>query len=201
MPKINRTRYAILGMLSYGPKSGYDLKKAFDQSISFFWQEDFGHIYPELKRLEEEGFVTKTVEPAEGKPARHVYSITAEGRRNLEAWLLLPAARPNYRVEILLKVFFGALIPKENLREKLEEEKRFSLETLATFEKIEEQIRKAEASPASGTEEGTGAEACPVAGGGNLQAAKFGRLSLAYGRECFEGVVRWCDKALSEIEE
>ncbi|MGA9048227.1 MAG: PadR family transcriptional regulator, partial [Dehalococcoidia bacterium] len=46
MPKINKTKYAILGLLSLKPASGYDLKKTVDWNIGFFWNENFGHIYP-----------------------------------------------------------------------------------------------------------------------------------------------------------
>ena len=42
MPRVNRTRFAILGMLTSGPRSGYDLKKDFEEQISNFWSESLG---------------------------------------------------------------------------------------------------------------------------------------------------------------
>ncbi len=32
------------------PGSGYDIKKFCDKAISYFWNENFGHIYPVLKQ-------------------------------------------------------------------------------------------------------------------------------------------------------
>ena len=54
MAKINKTKYAILGVLSQMSGSGYDIKKCCDTSIAYFWNENYGHIYPVLKKMEEE---------------------------------------------------------------------------------------------------------------------------------------------------
>ncbi len=72
MPKVNKTKFAILGMLSIAPMSGYDMKKRFDSSVAHFWNENYGHIYPVLGRLEKEGLVTKKTELPQGKPLRKV---------------------------------------------------------------------------------------------------------------------------------
>jgi len=45
----SRTKYVILGFLTWGPQSGYDIKKHIDQSVVMFWDESFGQLYPELK--------------------------------------------------------------------------------------------------------------------------------------------------------
>jgi PadR family transcriptional regulator AphA len=49
--------YSILGFLSYKPFSGYDLKKAFDNSVRHFWYADQSQIYRTLARLTEQGYV------------------------------------------------------------------------------------------------------------------------------------------------
>ena len=54
MAKINKTKYALLGVLSIMSGSGYDIKKFCDSSIGYFWNENYGHIYPMLQRLEDE---------------------------------------------------------------------------------------------------------------------------------------------------
>ena len=58
MPKENRTKFAILGMLDCAPMSGYDIRKMSAMSIAHFWKEDYGHIYPTLKLLQDEGLAT-----------------------------------------------------------------------------------------------------------------------------------------------
>ena len=50
MAKENRSKYAVLGMLATGPKSGYDIKQTIETSIGHFWNESYGQIYPILKR-------------------------------------------------------------------------------------------------------------------------------------------------------
>ena len=55
MAQKNRTRFAILGMLAFQPMSGYDIKKIVDNSIAYFWKENYGHIYPMLAELSREG--------------------------------------------------------------------------------------------------------------------------------------------------
>ena len=70
MAKVNKTKYAILGVLSLKPGSVYDIKKFCDKGISYFWNENFGHIYPVLKQMEAEGVITKTAEQNEGKPMK-----------------------------------------------------------------------------------------------------------------------------------
>lgn len=85
--KDRKSKYAILGMLSIEPMSGYDIKKEIQESISYFWTESYGQIYPVLKSLVAEKLVTKTVQKGVGKPDRHVYSLTERGRKELQTWL------------------------------------------------------------------------------------------------------------------
>lgn len=124
MPQVNKTRYAILGVLSIMPCSGYDIKKFCDKGISQFWNENFGHIYPVLKQLEKEGLITKEAMKAEGKPPRNVYSITPKGREELTDWLMRPVENTPARLELLLKMTFARNIPREYMIKELESVKQ-----------------------------------------------------------------------------
>src|SRR5580700_9952877 len=86
------TPSALLGLLSLGPMSGYDIRQLIQQSIGHFWSESYGQIYPGLKRLEAVGLVAKKTERKHGSPDRYVYSLTADGRDRLREWLKLPVA-------------------------------------------------------------------------------------------------------------
>ena len=79
--KAGTTEYAVLGMLGWGPASGYDLKKRFEGSVGHFWSESYGQIYPILARLATQGLAERRLERQKGKPDRYVYSITAEGEQ------------------------------------------------------------------------------------------------------------------------
>jgi len=107
MPRRNKTRYALLGILSRGPHSGYDIKQFSDEVLSHFWKESYGQIYPLLAQLEEEGLVRKQSQPGKGRPGRNVYSLTPQGKRSFLEWLGEPAELPPVRNEMLLKIFFG----------------------------------------------------------------------------------------------
>ena len=51
-------KYAILGLLSREDMTGYDIAKIFNAELANFWNAKHSQIYPELKRLTEEGLVT-----------------------------------------------------------------------------------------------------------------------------------------------
>ncbi len=90
MPQANKSRYALLGLLSLKPMSGYELKKTIEQSTHHFWHEDFPQIYPMLKQLESEGLTVSRNEHQEGRPERHIYTLTEHGWETLRQWLSLP---------------------------------------------------------------------------------------------------------------
>ncbi|MFZ0337954.1 MAG: PadR family transcriptional regulator [Terracidiphilus sp.] len=89
------------------PMSGYDLGQSIRASIGFFWNESYGQIYPNLKKLAAADLVTAKTEKQKGKPDRQVYSITPRGRAHLEKWLAVEPQPEVPRNELLLKLFFG----------------------------------------------------------------------------------------------
>ena len=106
--------HAILGFLAIGPKSGYDLKKRFDRTISGFWPTDQSNIYRSLARLKEWGFVEPEVIPQTGRPNRKVYHITEDGEAELLSWLDQTVDDPQARVEWLTQLFFAGLKSDED---------------------------------------------------------------------------------------
>jgi PadR family transcriptional regulator, regulatory protein AphA len=139
LPKVNKTKYAILGILNTQPSSGYDIKKYFDQSIAYFWNENYGHIYPVLKKLEKEKLVSKTVN-SEGKLSKNIYSITEAGKREFKVWLSEPAEYQPIRNEFLLKLVFSKDIPANEMIKKIEEERTKALKILSEIKGIEKKI-------------------------------------------------------------
>jgi DNA-binding PadR family transcriptional regulator len=105
----------LLGLLSIESMSGYDLGQTIRASVGHFWNESYGQIYPNLKKLAAGGFVTSKLERQEGKPDRQVYSITRKGRERLAKWLAVPPQPEIPRNELLLKLFFGEQVPAQIL--------------------------------------------------------------------------------------
>ena len=110
---LSPTAHVILGMVRWQPRSGYEIKALVDTSTRFFWAASYGQIYPELKRLSEEGLIEGVDEPQGGR-RRTRYSITASGREALEAWLRRPPEVLETRDEGLLKLFFAGALPRED---------------------------------------------------------------------------------------
>lgn len=115
--KNNKTKYAILGVLSLlGSMSGYDIKKFCDKSISHFWNENFGHIYPVLKQMEDSELILCE---AKDDSRRKNYNVTDKGREELKKWLAEPVEYQPERSELLLKLSFGSQMNKTDTIEML----------------------------------------------------------------------------------
>lgn len=110
--ELSPTAYVILGMVSREPRSGYEIKAVVDETTRFFWAASYGQIYPELKRLSEAGLV-EGVDASRGERKRNVYAITADGEKELKAWLRKAPATAEMREEGLLKLFFAGVLPPE----------------------------------------------------------------------------------------
>lgn len=109
--------YAILGFLNYMPMSGYDLKKAFDDSVRHFWSADQSQIYRTLNRLYKGGMVQREVIEQENRPDRKQYSITEQGREALREWLGSPPREGAPHSSPLIQVFFAGQFPDEQIVE------------------------------------------------------------------------------------
>jgi len=102
---INKTRYAILGVLLEGPTSGYEIKSLMGRSTVYFWRESDSTIYPMLKVLAREGKVLPETVYV-GKKKKEIFSITEAGREEFKLWLESPTGSETPRNEFLLKLFF-----------------------------------------------------------------------------------------------
>ena len=178
MPAVNKTKYAILGILSFGPRSGYDIKRVVDQSLHFFWRENFGHIYPILARLEQEGLIVKSTAEPGNYPARNVYTLTEAGRSDFLAWLREAPEESPVRNEMLLKLFFGRQTDPQVVEAMILAEKKKNEGLLAAYDAIARRIsaRKSE-------------------------DYDFWNFTLQFGVRKSEMIVSWCDETLRHLNE
>lgn len=142
MVRENKTQYVILGFLQYKPMSGYDIKKSTDESLRYFWQENYGHIYPVLAKLQEQGMVTSSLEASETGPDRKVYSITEKGKEAFTTWLNQEAEPPKYRKELLLKLFFLPADKKDSMVNHLEAEIERHKKLMIDYKKVQSQLEQ-----------------------------------------------------------
>lgn len=182
MAKENKTKYAILGVLNLKPASGYDIKKFCDNSISHFWNENYGHIYPVLKQLEKEGLVIKSTEINDGK-LRNVYSITQTGKQKLVEWLSIPPEVPQARYEFLLKMFFSKDISTGVIIDRLNNSKELCKSILNEYEQIEQKMKK---NLENGSE-------CDM-------GVPYWYSTLRYGILDIKAKIAWCDESIELVE-
>ncbi|KWX70667.1 PadR family transcriptional regulator [Paenibacillus jilunlii] len=130
MPKENTTVYIILGLLNHEDLSGYDIKKKIDVMISGFWEVGYGQIYPTLAKLVAEELVVKHKGTGSKGPEKNIYSITDKGRELLKEWVMLPEQKEYTKYEILLKLFFGSLVPDESNLARIEDFKERHIQNL-----------------------------------------------------------------------
>jgi DNA-binding PadR family transcriptional regulator len=179
MAAQNRTAFAILGFLTLGPMSGYDIKKLVEESTENFWSESFGQIYPALRRLTEQGLIEKAEAPSEGGRPRHVYSINDRGREALAAWLREPTEPAPVRIELLLKLFFGARCDPTTNRRQILAYREQMVRDLTRYRSITERLHRERAETAD---------------------LPYWLLTLRFGERDRAAHIAWCDEALAALE-
>ena len=138
-------QYAILGLLSWRPFSGYDLKKVFADSAAFYWSGNNNQIYKALVQLHEEGLVTQEIQHQESLPAKKIYTLTEKGRAALKQWVLFTPELPQFRNTFLIQLAWADLLDGDELDALLAKyEKEVRVQMLMQQEKA----NREEASPA-----------------------------------------------------
>ena len=105
----------IMGLLMKGPAHGYDLKQTLERELSPFFEVSSAPLYYTLKKLEQEGVVTKWGAVSGRRPKKYVYSLTAAGREEIKKLLLENIThlhRPSFNLDISL-YFLNFLEPQD----------------------------------------------------------------------------------------
>ena len=187
MAKRNVSKYAVLGLLNIMPSSGYDIKKFSNSSIGYFWNENYGNLYPLLKKMEDENLVTKMVEKTSGKPNRNVYSITELGEKDLMEWLTSSTEPQKTRNEFLLKIFFSGNLAKKDIIKQLNDALEEKIQVIKEYEAVKEAVDSKE-----NRQEAEG-----------IYSDKMFQLALAtlkYGKMHAETDVIWLNEFIEEVK-
>ncbi len=172
------SEHVILGVISWYPCSGYDIKAEFEQGgAGLLSGLNFGSIYPSLKRLQDEDLIETEQAGAAGRP-RKVHELTGRGWDELAAWLKAPTDYPiPMRDELLLKMlFWGAALPEDRatLIEHLQRRRERTVELLAYIADW----------PANGVS----------------MIDEYGMLVLEYLRGHLEAEFAWLHRAIAQLE-
>jgi PadR family transcriptional regulator AphA len=168
----------LLGLLTIQPMSGYDLGQTIRGSVGHFWNESYGQIYPNLKKLAAEGFVSSKTERQKGKPDRHIYSITKKGRERLTNWLAVPPQPEIPRNELLLKLFFGLQTSPQVLIGYMEQMIERETAILKEIARIEHEI---------------------LSQNQQYPDVPYWKMASRFGQFELEAHVRWAEETLAEL--
>jgi len=168
----------LLGLLTVQPMSGYDLRQSILGSVGHFWNESYGQIYPNLKKLASGGFVKCRTVRGKGKPDRHIYSITDKGRQRLRKWLAVPPQPEIPRNELLLKLFLGEQASPEILIGYVDEMARQSRAVLETLERA---LREG------------------IEGNPRHPAARYWKMAARFGQLEMEAHLRWAGETVAQL--
>ncbi len=167
-----------LPRLSLAPNTGYGIKKYCDTILKNFWNENFGHIYPTLKRMTEDGFI-EIIKASDGDH-KITYSITQSGFDEFERWIREDSVPQPMRSEFMLKLFFSSSLTQDEIIQKITDYKARQIEKHALYLAMQEGLSE-------------GAEKL------DERRAFFIRAVLRSGILAVEAAIRWCDETVEEI--
>ena len=178
-------KHGLLGLLNYKSDTGYDLDKSFKQSLNFFWKAQTSQIYRELNKMEREGWLASETIIQMGKPNKKVYSITDNGREELNKWLHHHESMEwvTLRSEFLMKLFLsGDKLLEENIEylKQYQNKCRELMEGMKTTGAIIEK---------------------QAAALGDRDSAFYWELTADYGFDYYTMCLNWATKTIKKLEE
>ena len=125
---------AILGLLSWKPSSGYELKKIFEDSPYLYWSGNNNQIYKSLLELQKDGMITYETIHQDGSPSKKIYSVTQKGMEELKEWITSASAVPEFKKPFLIQLAWADMLSKDELSELLTRYEK-EIETQLTHQK------------------------------------------------------------------
>jgi DNA-binding PadR family transcriptional regulator len=172
--QVTLTECAVLGLLTRGERSGYDLLKTVERSVGFFWTPAKSQLYALLPKLVERGLLKARRVEQDRRPDKTLYRITPAGRRALREGLeqASPAVDRN---PFELRIFFGDHMRPGAVRRMIEARRDESRAQLAVLEEIERDPE--------------------------VRADLYPYLTLLAGKENAKAAIRWAEQALELLEQ
>ena len=131
--------YALLALLTEGPKYGLQLRQEFEAGTGEVWPLNVGQVYTTLQRLERDGLVESDDAAAEGPQKR--FRITADGTEELAGWLRTPpdlSSPP--RDELVIKVLVALRVPGVDVHEVVQVHRRYLIELMQQWTRLKEDL-------------------------------------------------------------
>jgi PadR family transcriptional regulator, regulatory protein AphA len=134
---LSITEGAVLGLVAFGERSGYDLARLAENSVEHLWTPSQSQIYKTLPRLVAWNLAQRKEIEQHGRPDKSLYKITAQGKKTLRRWLDEVEEEPaRGRVLFLLKLFFCAFASPGTTQAQLDAYRRFLTRRLERYEAL-----------------------------------------------------------------
>lgn len=173
--------HAIMTALIDDDLSGYELAKAFDVSLGFFWRASHQQIYQELRKLADKGWLNKREVNQSGKPNKIVYGLTRSGRESLADWVYKESRVQESKDDLLIKLYNLSEQNVSHVISEIEQRRDAMMQRLYLYERI----RRAHYDEP-----------------GSLSVRRRGvYLALLGGIRHGEQYLQWCDEALTVLAE
>lgn len=111
--------YAILGLLSHEPQTGYELKKIMQASSFMHWSASNNQIYSTLTDLKKEGYVTSETLVQQSLPSKKRYAITRDGLDALKKWTMSHPEQPEFKKAFLIQLAWSEQLSNRQLHDLL----------------------------------------------------------------------------------
>jgi len=177
--QLTTLEYALLGLLSFVPSSGYDVHRLFTTTPLGHFSSSPGAIYPALRRLERRGLLRAALDRSRETRPRRVYSIAPAGEAALEMWVRQQVTREELIRQYGVPILRFAMARGRLAREEVLAYLRGWRQVLVGY-----------------LEEVRGHRAAMEAQAGTPMHAL---LALEHGLRSFECERRWIDHALARI--
>lgn len=127
-------RHGLLALLKSGPRYGYQLRAAFEESTGASWPLNIGQVYTTLSRLERDGLVEPLPEEEGGQ---RPYQITEAGRAEVSRWFTTPVARTDRpRDELVIKLALALTTPGVDVPAVVQTQRTATMRTLQEYTRL-----------------------------------------------------------------
>lgn len=136
--------HAMLALLSAGPATTYQLRKAFDDATGQVRPLNIGQASSTLSRLERDGRIVRTQEDADDSTAG-LWSLTEEGRADLAQWWAsaVERAQPD-RQELVVKLALAVTVPGVDVTALVQTQRTATLSALHEATRVRRGIEEAD---------------------------------------------------------
>lgn len=113
MPMVKQpltVEHALLGFLRRQPMYGYEIHQRLLESaeMGLVWSVKQSMLYALLARMEDEGYLSSSLEHQGARPSRKILALTAAGEAAFLSWVRSPVTHGrDFRIEFLAKLYFA----------------------------------------------------------------------------------------------